>query len=69
MPGRLKRKSRNWLQRWVPANAPDLGQFSLVTGGLAANTAFGLVVLSVSGSKFDTYGQIGVVLLLGCAYK
>ncbi|MGA2221526.1 MAG: hypothetical protein ABSH21_07085 [Verrucomicrobiia bacterium] len=49
----------------MPANAPDLGQFSLVTGGLAANTAFGFVV--VSGSKFDTYGQIGVVLLVGAA--
>lgn len=53
------------LQRWVPASAPDLGQFSLVAGGLAANTVFGLVVLSISGSKFDTYGQIGVVLLVG----
>ena len=53
------------LQRWAPANAPDLGQFSLLTGGLAANTAFGFVV--VSRSKFDTYGQIGVVLLVGAA--
>jgi hypothetical protein len=53
------------LQRWVPANAPDPRQFSLLTGGLAANTAFGFVV--VSGSKFDTCAQIGVVLLVGVA--
>jgi hypothetical protein len=51
----------------VPASAPDLEQFSLLTGGQAANTAFGFVVFVVSGSKFDTYGQIGVILLVGAA--
>jgi hypothetical protein len=56
-----------FLRRWAPANAPDLGQFSLLTGGLAANTTFGLFVLSVSGSKFDACGQIGILLLVGSA--
>jgi len=53
------------LPRWAPADAPDRHQFSLVTGGLAANTAFGFVV--VSTSRLDTYGQIGVVVLLAVA--
>jgi hypothetical protein len=53
------------LQRWVPADAPDRRQFSLLVGGLAANTAFGFVV--VSASRLDTYGQIGIVVLLGIA--
>ena len=51
------------LRRWAPAGAPDQRQFSLIAGGLAANTAFGFVV--VSGSTLDTYGQIGLVLLGG----
>ena len=55
------------LERWAPANAPDWEQFSLLTGGLAANTTFGLFVLSVSGSRFDAYGQVGVIVLTGAA--
>ena len=62
----LSRVSRSLVVR-PNLNAPDRGQFSLLTGGLAANTAFGLVVLSISGSKFDTYGQIGVIVLVGAA--
>jgi len=50
------------LPRWAPADAPDRRQLSLVAGGLAANTAFGFVV--VSASRLDTYGQIGIVVLL-----
>lgn len=50
------------LPRWAPADAPDRRQFSLLAGGLAANTAFGFVV--VSASRLDTYGQIGIVVLL-----
>ena len=51
------------LPRWAPADAPDRHRFSLVAGGLAANAAFGFVVLS--GSALDTYGQIGIVFLVG----
>jgi hypothetical protein len=53
------------LPRWAPADASDRRQFSLLAGGLAANTAFGFVV--VSTSRLDTYGQIGIVVLLGVA--
>jgi hypothetical protein len=53
------------LPRWLPADAPDRHQFSLLAGGLAANTAFGFIV--VSASRLDTYGQIGIVVLLGVA--
>jgi hypothetical protein len=53
------------LPRWAPTDAPDQRQFSLLTGGLAANTAFGFVV--VSGSTFDTHAQIGVAVLVGAA--
>jgi len=53
------------LPRWAPADAPDRRQLSLLAGGLAANTAFGFVV--VASSRLDTYGQIGIVVLLGVA--
>jgi len=50
------------LPRFAPAVAPDSHRYSLLAGGLAANTAFGFVV--VSGSTIDTSGQIGLVVLL-----